>query len=170
MKRLSDMGFSRDNWHRNERGEYWVIAQMLLLLGFFVLPPLRLGTVVLSPPWLYLSWGAAALCAGIAAGLMVGGTLALGDNLTPLPYPKEDGMLVRSGVYDIVRHPLYSSLIFVALAWSLFQMSGVHGLATIGLFLFFNAKATREEAWLANKYADYSTYQQQVKKLIPWVY
>ncbi len=170
MKRLSDMGFSRENWHRNERGEYWVIAQMLLLLGFAVLPPLRTGPVTFSPPWLYLSWGAAALSAGISGGLMLGGVLALGENLTPLPYPKEEGVLVRSGVYGIVRHPLYSSLIFAALAWALFQMSWVHGLAVIGFFLFFNAKATREEAWLAGKYADYSIYQQQVKKLIPWIY
>jgi len=170
MKRLAEMGFSRDNWHRNERGKYWVIAQMLLLLGFWILPPLSVGTIHLMPPWLYASWGATALSAGLAAGLMLGGVLALGDNLTPLPYPKETGSLVRSGVYRVVRHPLYSSLIFAALAWSFWLMSWVHGIATIGLFLFFNAKATREEAWLVDKFADYATYQQQVKKLIPGLY
>jgi protein-S-isoprenylcysteine O-methyltransferase Ste14 len=98
------------------------------------------------------------------------GLLDLGQNLTPLPYPKEDGQLVQSGIYSIVRHPLYTGLIALALSWSVFQVSLSHLLATAIVFTFFDAKSRREEAWLTQKYSDYAEYQQQVKKLIPGLY
>jgi hypothetical protein len=37
MRVLSDWGFTSD-WWRGLRGEYWVIAQGILLLGFIILP------------------------------------------------------------------------------------------------------------------------------------
>ncbi len=36
----------------------------------------------------------------------------LGQNLTPLPHPRHDGQLVQTGIYGLVRHPLYSGVIF----------------------------------------------------------
>lgn len=94
----------------------------------------------------------------------------MGQNLTPLPYPREDGQLVKSGVYSIVRHPLYSGLIFAAFSWVVFQLSLSHLIGAAILCAFFDAKARREEAWLSEKYPEYSDYQQKVKKLIPGVY
>jgi protein-S-isoprenylcysteine O-methyltransferase Ste14 len=94
----------------------------------------------------------------------------LGRSLTPLPYPREDGQLVQSGVYSIVRHPLYSGLIFAALSWAVFQFSLSHLVGAVILFIFFDAKARREEAWLSEKYQEYPNYQERVKKLIPGLY
>jgi hypothetical protein len=37
MNQLKDWGFSTQ-WWRGEKGEYWVIAQGLLFLGFILLP------------------------------------------------------------------------------------------------------------------------------------
>ena len=38
------------------------------------------------------------------------------------------------------------------------------------LFLFFDAKTRAEERWLVQQYPEYKGYQQQVKRLIPWLY
>jgi protein-S-isoprenylcysteine O-methyltransferase Ste14 len=171
MKLLTDWGFSREGWRRGQKGEYWVVAQGVLLVGFALLPIYRpAGVDQLLPLWLYLDWGIAAVLAIVAIAFLLKGVIDLGASLTPLPYPKEDGQLVQSGVYGVVRHPLYSGLILAALGWSLYSFSLVHLIATIVLFVFFNAKAMREEAWLAEKYPDYSGYQQRVKRLIPWIY
>jgi protein-S-isoprenylcysteine O-methyltransferase Ste14 len=171
MKLLSDWGFTRKGWRSGERGEYLVLLQGALLIGFILLPVYRpIGWHLNSPTLLYLRWGLAAALGLAGIVLILKGLLDLGRNLTPLPYPKADGQLVRSGVYGLVRHPLYSGLIFAAFSWVVFQFSLSHLIATAILFAFFDTKARREEAWLTQKYPEYSDYQQQVKRLIPGVY
>ncbi|MGB3205820.1 MAG: isoprenylcysteine carboxylmethyltransferase family protein, partial [Crinalium sp.] len=98
------------------------------------------------------------------------GLLDLGGQLTPLPYPKQEGELVKSGIYSLVRHPIYSGVILAAISWAIFQMSFSHLLAAGVLFVFFDIKANREEAWLSQKYPDYPEYREKVKKLIPGLY
>jgi protein-S-isoprenylcysteine O-methyltransferase Ste14 len=171
MKLLSDWGFTRKGWRSGERGEYLVLLQGALLIGFVLLPVYRpIGWHLNSPTLLYLRWGLAAALGLAGIVLILKGLLDLGRNLTPLPHPKADGQLVRSGVYGLVRHPLYSGLIFAAFSWVVFQFSLSHLIATAILFAFFDTKARREEAWLTEKYPEYSDYQQQVKRLIPGVY
>uniref|UniRef100_A0ACD5GYI5 Methyltransferase family protein n=1 Tax=Desertifilum tharense IPPAS B-1220 TaxID=1781255 RepID=A0ACD5GYI5_9CYAN len=66
--------------------------------------------------------------------------------------------------------PSTAVLIFAALAWTLYQFSLSHAIATTILFIFLNIKANREEAWLSQKYPEYTEYQGRVKKLIPGAY
>ncbi|MGB5959956.1 MAG: isoprenylcysteine carboxylmethyltransferase family protein [Coleofasciculaceae cyanobacterium] len=169
--KMSEWGFTRQGWRNGERGEYLVLLQGMLLIGFILLPvyrPVELNSDVAAQ--LYLRWGVAAILALMGLGLIVKGLLDLGQNLTPLPYPKDNGELIQSGAYSIVRHPLYSGIIFAALSWVVFQFSLSHLIAMAVLFAFFNAKASREEAWLKKKYPEYPDYQQRVKRLIPGVY
>lgn len=171
MKLLDEWGFTRDGWRNGQRGEYWVLGQAILIIGFALLPVYRPAELNFkSPELVYLCWGVAAGLALFASILLLKGLVDLGGNLTPLPYPKKDGQLVQSGVYGIVRHPLYSGLLLAALSWAIFQISLSHFIGVAILFVFFDAKASREEAWLTEKYPNYSEYRQQVKKLIPWLY
>lgn len=170
MKLFSDWGFTPEGWRTGRRGEYWVMVQMLLLLGLVFLPTYHPPGLTLATPWIYAVWGLATLVGGLAAVLFGKGLLDLGASLTPLPYPKDDGHLVQEGVYGLVRHPIYSGVILGLVSIALAQVSLTHLGAAIAFFLFFNAKADREEQWLSEKYPDYPLYQQRVKKLIPWMY
>lgn len=169
MKLLTDWGFSTDSW-QGQRGEYWVLAQAAIGLGFVALPAYRPPSLNLSTPGLYGLWAITAALSLVALVFIAKGLVDLGHSLTPLPYPRNDGQLVRSGVYSLVRHPLYSGLIVAAFSWALYQVSLSHLIGTILVFVFFNAKASREERWLMQKYPEYADYQQQVKRLIPWLY
>ncbi|MDX2228864.1 MAG: isoprenylcysteine carboxylmethyltransferase family protein [Leptolyngbyaceae cyanobacterium bins.349] len=165
---LRDWGFSANSW-QGQRGEYWVLVQVVLILGFAFLPSYPFG-VLPKPPLGYGIWAIAVVLAGVGLVLFVKGLLDLGHNLTPLPHPRNQGELVQSGVYGLVRHPVYSGVIFVAIAWALYLWSLSHLIGAVVLLLFFEAKARQEEAWLTQKHPDYLEYQQRVKKLIPWVY
>ena len=78
------------------------------------------------------------------------GVFAIRAYLTPLPYPVAHNQLVRSGVYGLVRHPLYSSQLFAALGWTAFTLSLTHLALLVAGFAFFDHKASREEAWLTS--------------------
>jgi protein-S-isoprenylcysteine O-methyltransferase Ste14 len=170
MKLLSDWGITSD-WWRGERGEYWVIAQGVLLLVFALTPPIRLSSIELdSSIWQYISWILTAIF-GILAIVFLGRSLSdLGQNLTPLPHPRDEGQLVKTGIYGLVRHPMYSGVIYLALAYASWQMSWVHLVGSIVLFVFFDAKSRKEEVWLTEKFSDYANYSNHVKKLIIWIY
>lgn len=153
------------------RGEWLVAIQFALMLGFALLPVWQPGLsaafLAASAPWrlaLALPFGLIAL---VLAGL---GARHLGDALTPLPYPVERSRLVQHGVYAIVRHPLYASLLSLGLAWTLWQLSLSH-LLLLGLaFWFFDYKANREERWLTERHPDYPAYAERVPKFVPYLY
>jgi protein-S-isoprenylcysteine O-methyltransferase Ste14 len=170
MKLLSDWGIT-GNWWRGLRGEYWVIAQGVLLLGFAILPNAQPSFIDINLPVVsYVSLGLTAIF-GFGAMILLGRSLFdLGQNLTPLPHPRDDGQLVQTGIYGLVRHPLYGGVILLALTYASWQISWVHFLGAISLFIFFDAKATKEEVWLTEKFPAYANYRTSVKKLIPWIY
>ncbi|MEG5081049.1 isoprenylcysteine carboxylmethyltransferase family protein [Microcoleus sp. AT8-B4] len=171
MKILTDWGFTREGWRNNSRGEYLVLLQLVLLAGFAILPVYQLpGFKIESTQLLYFTWILASILGLAALILIVKGLIDLGKNLTPLPYPREDGELIQTGIYGIVRHPLYSGLILAAFGWTIFQISLSHLIATAILIIFFDIKSNREETWLTQKYPDYSQYRQRVKKLLPGIY
>jgi protein-S-isoprenylcysteine O-methyltransferase Ste14 len=168
MGLFKDWGFTAESW-QGKRGEYWVLVQGILILGFAVLPIRHLGPIP-QPPVVYGVWAIAAILGFVGITLFTQGLVDLGQNLTPLPHPRQDGKLIQTGVYAWVRHPVYGGVIFVAIAWAFYQWSLWHAIGAIGLFIFLDAKARQEETWLTQKHPDYESYRQQVKKLIPWVY
>jgi protein-S-isoprenylcysteine O-methyltransferase Ste14 len=108
-----------------------------------------------------------ALAALVFAAL---GSHHLRDYLTPLPYPVDHSQVVQHGVYALVRHPLYTSLLSAALAWTLYTLSLAHLLLLIVGFLFFDVKARKEEAWLSARHPEYHDYARRVRKFIPYLY
>lgn len=147
------------------RGGWWVIVQNALTLAVLVLGVLFQG----SPGW---GAGAAAGVPFLAVGAWLGfaGVRALGTNLTPFPKPKTDSRLIQSGVYGLVRHPLYSCLMFLAVGWALLWQSGAALGAAGALALCLNAKARIEERWLRQRHAEYDSYAQRVRRFVPGMY
>ena len=161
---------SHSPWWRGTRGE-WYVAVQVLLIAFVFLGP---RTVRSLPSWpapltpASIVVGVALVVAG--AGLLVAGLLRLGPNLTPLPYPKDEATLVRTGPYGLVRHPMYGGGIVLALGWALVVRGWLTLVYAAVLVCFLQFKVAREERWLAEKFPDYRDYQQRVKKLIPFLY
>lgn len=156
----------REKWWSGSRGEWWVAGQMLLMLAALVSPPT--GNVPEK-------WRAGTRIGGsmlMGAGVLVAaaGMLRLGRNLTPLPYPRDNGTLITSGIYGLVRHPIYLGVLLGTTGWALLRYSLVGLLVTVALFVLFDRKAAREEAWLNEKHAGYAAYRRHIHKLIPWLY
>lgn len=146
-----------------QRGGFWVLVQNTLLAAVILLAAFLRGggfhpVAVIA--------GAALLI--IAAGVALAGALALGRNLTPFPKPGGHALLVRHGIYSIIRHPLYTSLMAGAIGWALVWQSWPALLVAAFLIPFFLAKSRREERWLRDKFPEYADYERQVRGFVPW--
>ena len=79
--------------------------------------------------------------------------------------------LVTSGIYQYIRHPLYSSLFL--LAWGIFfksfSVTGIVLALVTTFFLVFTAKADETECieFFGNKYKE---YMKTTKRFIPYVF
>lgn len=150
------------------RGGWWVVVQIPLLLLAYLIPGWTGQAITGGLASMLMYAGQALLIAG--ALLTVTGAVSLGRWLTPFPQPLPESQLRTAGAYALVRHPLYSGILFMAFGWSLYSIS-VAGLAFDAvLFVFFDRKAAREEIWLAGKFPGYAAYRSRVKKLVPWIY
>ncbi|HEX2221061.1 MAG TPA: isoprenylcysteine carboxylmethyltransferase family protein [Candidatus Limnocylindria bacterium] len=152
------------------RGEGWVLGQLLLLALVGLLGVRRHDRGLRAS-------GARRPLAVIGAALLFGGALLagravhqLGPSVTPMPRPRPEARLVRTGVYAEIRHPIYAALILLALGWATATASLASGIVAAVLAIWLDAKARREEAWLADRFPDYAGYRATTSRFLPGVY
>ena len=104
---------------------------------------------------------------GIVLGMVAGARL--GGSLTPSPIPRDSGQLATSGVYRVVRHPIYSALLLVGLGLALRGASLWHELVFLALVALLGLKARAEERMLMEKYEGYASYAARVGRFVPGV-
>jgi protein-S-isoprenylcysteine O-methyltransferase Ste14 len=149
-------------------------------IGFVVVQAILLGILFFGPIHLYpdasieapngfLLWcGYGIFILGTVIALIA--AVNLGKNLTPLPRPKENAELIESGLYRLVRHPIYFGVIVLSIGWGVIQQSALVWLYVVVIAIFFDIKSRKEERWLVERFSAYADYQGRVRKLIPWVY
>lgn len=95
----------------------------------------------------------------------------LGRNWSGTVTVKEDHELIRTGPYGIVRHPIYTGLLFAILG-SAVAFGEWRGLLAFGfLTLAFVFKLRREERFMSESFPnDYARYRAEVPVLIPFIH
>ncbi len=91
-------------------------------------------------------------------------------NFNIRPTIKNDGVLITSGPYYLVRHPMYLSTIMVMIAlvgeyFSLLRLG-----LLLALIITLVLKIGYEEKQLIKHFSDYSNYIKKSKRLIPFIY
>ena len=158
------------SWWRGKRGEWYVVAQAALFTLVAIGPRSAPGIAIWSASWKCpaLILGGLSMAAGGIFSLF--GVFSLGQNLTPLPHPKEEAHLVESGAYRYVRHPIYCGIIFMSYGWAIIARSWLTLAYATVVLLFLDVKSRREERWLTEKFPAYPAYRRRVRKLIPFIY
>ncbi len=107
------------------------------------------------------------------AGLFIGGmavfTLGIG-NFKIAPLVKINGRFIDKGIYSLIRHPMYLSLILITFALVSDYFSWPRLLIAILLCLNLLAKLHIEEFYLNRYYNQYEDYMKRTHRLIPFLY
>jgi protein-S-isoprenylcysteine O-methyltransferase Ste14 len=95
----------------------------------------------------------------------------LGRNWSISLQVREQHALVKTGVYRLIRHPMYSSFFLLGIAQMLLLpnwFAGASGIAGAGLLFAFRVR--REEQMMLESFGDdYRAYMAQTKRIIPWI-
>lgn len=138
------------------------VAAQVVLLALLVLLPGRSDWA--TPTWLVIiSWLLSVL--GFVLVLVAAGKL--GSGLTPTPVPAERGQLTETGLYGMVRHPIYTGVLTIVAGIVLRSGSIVHAVLGVATVFFFIAKSSWEEAQLREAYPGYSDYAARTPRFLP---
>lgn len=144
-------------------------------IGLGVLPVLYLWTSLLDFADRAHSWLPAALGAAVACGALTLFLLthkALGKLWSVSLQLKQEHKLVTHGIYENLRHPMYSAFWLMALAQALLLanwIAGLSGLLGFG-FLFFSRVGPEERMMEEAFGEEYRVYKGRSWRIIPHVW
>lgn len=144
------------------------VAVGVLLLLFPHLPLHWLEQRFIAPSITAYAIGLAMVAAGL--GFSVWARVYLGRNWSATVTVKQDHELIRSGPYGLVRHPIYSGLLFALLgtAIAIGEWRGLMAFAAIAAG--FLVKISAEERFMQQTFGEqYARYRREVAALIPFV-
>lgn len=148
--------------HDDVRTARVLVAGQFALLALLVLLPGRSDWPV--PRALVVACGVGAIT---GLSVMVLGATALGRGLTAVPLPNGHAQLRTGGLYQLVRHPIYSGLILTMASITLASGSVPRVLVLALLIALLTVKARWEESRLAERFEGYAAYATRTPRFVP---
>ena len=163
-KILSKWGFSKKGLFRNEKGEWYLFSQILVIILHFLPSYPKIEYISLPINIIFIIIGISISIQGLITAIKA--FLDLGDNLTPLPYPMKESILIKTNSYKNSRHPLYKGLLLISLGISIFLLSLIHLYLFISLAYILKIKALKEEERLKIRFIEYEKYINDVPAIV----
>jgi protein-S-isoprenylcysteine O-methyltransferase Ste14 len=147
--------------HFKEKIYPYILAAIQLLSLFYLL---------VSAPKIALDYGGILVeSSGLFLGLLAIFQMGIGNfNITPRI--KEDGVFVSSGIYSVIRHPMYLAQLVLVLPLVVDYFTNLRLAVLLLLFVVLFLKMNYEEKSLKIRFDGYSAYMQKTKRLIPFIY
>ena len=140
-------------------------SKLLVILQFAAMAGLAWTGALVPPnlPLALLQFAAFALMAWTSALLGVG-------RFNVRPEVNARARLVVRGPYRLVRHPMYASVLALALAWLLGRFTWTGLACWVALVAVALGKMSIEEKALAARFPEYEGYRRRTARLIPGVW
>ena len=169
-RKAKKIGVRKSLFDRRESG---LLAAAVL--GLFVIPAIYVLSgfpALFDRPFIpAIAWLGAATTAA-ALWLFRRSHVDLGRNWSISLEVREQHALVKTGIYRLIRHPMYSSFFLLGLAQMLLLANWFAGLAGIvGAGVLFAFRVRREEQMMLESFGDeYRSYMTLTKRIVPWVF
>lgn len=155
-----------------DRRDWLVLA--LAVIGLFVIPAIYAVTgfpAALDRPFnAAVAWSGLLPLAG-ALWLFYRSHVDLGRNWSVTLTVRKRHVLVTTGVYARVRHPMYTSFLLLGFAQLLLLPNWLAGLAgPVGAGMLYFLRVFREERMMIESFGEeYRAYMVRTKRIIPWI-
>ncbi len=147
-----------------KRGELWFVIQFILFCAMILAPFIQHS----DWPLLVRALGVVTLACGAIIGVL--GYRTLAGSHSPWATPGEAAHLVTTGIYRVIRHPIYAGWILGALGLEVAAASLLGVGVAAAVFVFYDLRSRYEERRLVETHPDYAAYQRSVKRFIPRIY
>jgi len=148
------------------------VPWLLVGLQFFLLIALAVTALVPHDRLWALGLPASVVGAVLVIGgaiVAVLGVVGLGPSLTASPVPKADNLLTTTGVYGLVRHPIYTGLLTGGLGLVALGASVLMIVFWIALLVLLAFKSRWEERMLSASHESYAEYGAHTGRFVPGV-
>ncbi len=111
------------------------------------------------------------VCAGIFT--MIGiliiliSILQLNTTISPFPSPRFKTILITSGMFKYMRHPIYSGIIISSISYSIYSGSTYKLIIAVILYFLFYFKSVYEERKLSQHFLNYENYKKITGRFFP---
>ncbi len=168
-RKAKKIGVSKSLFDRRESA-----LLLIALLGLFVIPAIYVLTgfpAHLDRPFIPAIAWLGILPMAVALWLFRRSHADLGRNWSISLQVREQHALVRTGVYRLIRHPMYSSFFLLSIAQMLLLANWFAGLAgVVGAAILFVFRVRREEQMMLESFGDeYRSYIAHTKRIVPWI-
>lgn len=108
----------------------------------------------------------------VGVGLALGAKSfkALGRNFRIYAAPRRSGSLITSGVYSVLRHPMYTGVVVALAGYVLFFGSLLFVPVWCAALILYLVKAAKEEDILSSKFPEYQGYCRRTWRFLPYIY
>jgi protein-S-isoprenylcysteine O-methyltransferase Ste14 len=148
---------------RTELPSSWLVVLQFALIGVLLVTAWPPAAEALLPAALLMLLASAVIGLAALAANRPG-------NFNIRPEPKPGGLLVTSGVYRRIRHPMYSAVLLAMLAAVLADPRPWRVAAWLALLGVLLAKLRREERYLTARHPEYAAYCKRTRRLIPGIF
>jgi protein-S-isoprenylcysteine O-methyltransferase Ste14 len=116
--------------------------------------PLVLGVIIIIAGWIVIFYA----------------NKTISDNWSPSIAKTEAQQLVRAGIYNFIRHPLYFAGLLLLTGTNIYFQNRWSWLVALAAFVITLYRIPREERQLEARYGqEYVVYKQNTKAIIPWI-
>jgi protein-S-isoprenylcysteine O-methyltransferase Ste14 len=153
----------------------WVFRVGIIIVAIFLIADFQLGNNLFArSPSLFTTASSpvaalGALLTVLGIALAIWARIYLGRNWSPAPRIKEGHELVTTGPYAVLRHPIYTGVLFAIFGSVLISPAWV--LSFVIALVIFLWRVKREETLMMSQFpTEYPAYKARTWALIPYVY
>lgn len=146
---------------RSRKDIILVLLQLVLFGLFFLLPE---GATF---QWGYVTHIVGAGFSLVGLALVLRAFYQMGSSLSPFPTPRTHGILITTGIFAWIRHPIYSGLMAFVGGLALSTAALTKMIMAVMILIFFYVKSVYEEGRLLQKFPDYKVYSASTGRFFP---
>lgn len=91
------------------------------------------------------------------------------SNFNIIPEIKDEALLIKTGAYKYIRHPMYFAVFLIMLGVVITNISYINFVLYMFLILTLFLKAKKEEKLWINRIKEYEKYKSKTKMFIPFI-